>query len=143
MAAAEEHEIVIEVICTRLPGHSGIHLGMQKDKELFEPTLASGERIVFHPVLRARRNANGSANFLGPFAHGPKAERFLYLVWTAMKSSASMFGRVKVHLNHLKWADVEKAAGRNKPIKVTLTLTKDDGKLVYASVRPGVAKWVL
>ena len=139
--AAQEHELTIEIICTRLPGQNGVHLGIQRDKELVEPTPTTVKRIVFRPVLRARRNADGSPNFLGPFAHGPKTERFIYLVWTAMKSSASMVGRVKVHLNHLAWTDVEKAAARKKPIKVTLALTKDDGKLVYASVRPGVAKW--
>lgn len=42
-----------------------------------------------------------------------------------------------------KWTDVEKAVARRKPLKVTLELTKDNGKLGYASVRPGVAKWEL
>ncbi len=76
--AAEEHEITVEVICTRLPGaecdgHSGVHLGIQKDEEVIESAPASLKRIVFRPVLRVRRNADGSPNFLGPFAHGPKA----------------------------------------------------------------------
>ena len=58
-------------------------------------------------------------------------------------SPAARFGRVKLHLNHLKWADVSKAGARKKPIEVTLELTRDDGKLVYASVRPDAAKWEL
>lgn len=140
--AAEEHEIAIEIICTRLPGQEGVLLGIQKDEEFFEPAATNVKRIVFRPLLRARRNADGSANFLGPFAHGPKQERFIYLVWATV-SPAARFGRIKVHLNHIKWADVEKAVKRKKPMTVTLELTKDDGKLVYASVRPGVAKWVL
>jgi len=140
--ATEEHEVPLEIVCTRLPGDKGILLGIQKDEAFFEPAATDVIRIVFRPVLRARRNADGSANFLGPFAHGPKTERFIYLVWATV-SPAARFGRVKLHLNHLKWADVSKAGARKKPIEVTLELTRDDGKLVYASVRPGAAKWEL
>ena len=140
--ATEEHEVTVEILCTRLPGQKGVLLGIQKDEEFFEPSPTDAKRIVFRPVLRARPNADGSPNFLGPFAHGPKNERFIYLVWATV-SPAARFGRVKVHLNHLKWADIEKAVTRKKPIKVTLELTRDDGKLVYASLRPGAAKWTL
>jgi uncharacterized protein DUF5990 len=138
----EEHEVTVEIVCTRLPGDKGILLGIQKDEDFFEPSPTDLKRIVFRPVLRARRNTDGSPNFLGPFAHGPKNERFIYLVWATV-SPAARFGRVKVHLNHLKWTDVTKAVAKKKPIKVTLELTRDDGKLVYASVRPGVARWEL
>jgi len=140
--ATEEHEITVEIICTRLPGQKGVLLGIQRNEELFEPSPTDVKRIVFRPVLRARRNADGSPNFLGPFAHGPKNERFIYLVWATV-SPAARFGRVKVHLNHIEWASLEKAVERNKPLKVTLELTQDDGKIVYASVRPGAAKWEL
>lgn len=143
--ASQEHEITVEIVCTRLPGkewdeRSDVHLGIQRNEEVIESAPASSKRIVFQPVLRVRQNADGSPNFLGPFAHGPKAERFIYLVWTA---AAAGFGRVKVHLNHLKWADVEQALARKKPIRVTLELTRSNGKPVYASVRPGAAKWEL
>ena len=141
----EEHEIALEIVCTRLPGaefdgHRDVHLGIQRDDEVVEAAPASLKRIVFRPMLRARKNADGSANFLGPFAHGPKPERFVYLVWT---TPAAGFGRIKLHLNHLKWTDVERALARKKPIQVTLELTRDNGKPVYASVRPGAAKWEL
>jgi hypothetical protein len=138
--ATQEHDVTVEIVCTRLPGQKGVLLGIQKDEEFFEPSSTEVKRIVFRPVLRARRDADGSPNFLGPFAHGAKRERFIYLVWATV-SPATRFGRIKVHLNHLKWADVTKAVTQKKPLRVTLELTRDDGKLVYASVRPGAAKW--
>jgi hypothetical protein len=52
-----------------------------------------------------------------------------------------MVGRIKLHLNHIKWAAVEKAAEGNKPIRVKLTLTNVKGNPVMASVRADVAKW--
>ena len=54
-----------------------------------------------------------------------------------------MVGRIKLHLNHIKWASVKKAAGMKQPIRVTLALTNAKGKPVMASVRPDAAKWEL
>lgn len=148
--ATEDIEIVIEIVCTSLPGEewngdSPLHLGIQRDQEIIETASAGSSRVVFRPVLRARSNTDGSANFLGPFAHGPRTERFIYLVWAVVqgKIPVKMVGRIKIHLNHIKWATVEKAAGAKKPIRVTLALTGAKGKPVMASVRPDVAKWEL
>jgi hypothetical protein len=147
---AEEIEIVIEIVCTNLPGeewegHSSLHLGIQRDDAIIEAASAGSTRVVFRPVLRARRNTDGSANFLGAFAHGPRTERFVYLVWAIVQGKllVRMVGRVKLHLNHIKWASVEKAAGGKKDIRVTLALTNAKGKPVMASVRPDVVKWEL
>jgi len=147
---AEEIEIVIEIVCTNLPGeqwegNSTLCLGIQRDDEIIEADSAGSTRVVFRPVLRARRNPDGSANFLGAFAHGPRTERFIYLVWAIVhgKLPIRMVGRVKLHLNHIKWASVEKAGGGKKAIRVTLDLTNAKGKPVMASVRPDVAKWEL
>jgi hypothetical protein len=82
----EEIEIVIEIVCANLPGeewggHSPLHLGIQKDDQIIETASAGSKRVVFRPVLRARSNIDGSANFIGAFAHGSRTERFIYLVW--------------------------------------------------------------
>ena len=147
---SEEVEIVIEIVCRKLPGEewdgqSTLHLGIQRDDEILELASAGATRIEFRAVLRARRNTDGSTNFLGAFAHGPRNERFIYLIWAIVqgKQLVRMVGRVKLHLNHIKWTSVEKAASRKKLIRVTLALTNAKGKPVMASVRPDVAKWEL
>lgn len=143
--AAEEIEIALEIVCTDLPGAGErlLHLGIQRDQTIIETASADSKRIVFKPTFRVRRNADGSANFLGPFAHGPKAERFVYLNWVTMSGETltGMVGRIKLHLNHLKWAAVEEAARVEKPIRVRLALTNAKGLPVMASVRPNVAQW--
>jgi hypothetical protein len=145
--ATEEIEITIEIVCTELPGagHSSLHLGIQRDDVITEAAPVDSKRIVFGPTLRARRNADGSVNFLGPFAQGPKAERFIYLNWATTNGEmlTTMVGRVKLHLNHIKWAAVERAAQVKKPIRVKLALTTAKGGPVMASLRPNVAKWEL
>jgi hypothetical protein len=148
--ATDEIEIAIEIVCTSFPGEAwtgegSLYLGIQRDDQPTELTSVVTKRVVFRPILRARSNADGSANFLGPFAHGPRSERFVYLVWAVVqgKVPAKMVGRIKVHLNHIRWTSVEKAAAGKKPIRVTLVLTDAKGKPVMASVRPGAAKWEL
>ena len=120
-----------------------VHLGIQRDEAIEQATPADSKRIVFRPVLRVRRNADGSANFLGPYAHGPRAERFIYLNWVVVRGGVpgQRPGRIKLHLNHIDWAHAERAAANDKPIKVTLELTGAKGKPVFASVRPGAARW--
>src|SRR5438045_2919173 len=112
----EEIEVTIEIVCTKLPGEDWgegrcpIYLGIQSDEQIIESASAGSKRVVFKPLFRVRRNDDGSANFLGPFAHGPRTEQFVYLVWAIAKGGVPvrMIGRVKLHLNHIKWAAVEK-----------------------------------
>jgi hypothetical protein len=74
----EEIEITIEIECTELPGsqNQSLHLGIQRGEAITEAASADSKRIVFRPTLRARRNSDGPVNFLGPYAQGPKKERF-------------------------------------------------------------------
>lgn len=147
---AEELEITVEIVCTKLPGEDWaggrpLHLGIQKDQEMMEHASAGSKQVVFRPVLRVRRHADGSPSFLGPFAQGPRNERFIYLVWAIVENGVPqrMVGRIKLHLNHLPWASVEKAAAGKLPIRATLSLTDGKGKPVMASVRPPAAQWQL
>jgi uncharacterized protein DUF5990 len=147
---AEEHEITVEITCTDLPGskwdeRGPVHLAIQKEDQIENPQSADLARIRFSPVLRVRKHTDGSANFLGPYAHGPRTGRFIYLVWAVMQGKApvAMAGRIKILLDHIAWSDVERAVAKKRPIKVTLGLTNEKGRPVFASVRPDRAKWSL
>ena len=148
--SVEEHEVAVEIVCTKLPGSTwderGVaHLGIQKEEEIEDAQRADLERIQFRPTFRVRRHTDGSANFLGPFAHGPRASRFIYLVWTILKGKTPVAraGRIKLMLDHIEWRDVERAAAKGRPMKVTIALTDQKGRPVYASVRADRAKWDL
>ena len=146
--AAEEFEIVIEIVCEGLPGlqyegRGPLHLGIQQDAQVIEAAPADRDRIVFRPAFRVRKHSDGSANLLGSFAHGPRGERFVYLNWLVVRdrTPVEQIGRIKLHLNHIEYKDAEKAAARKKPIKVTLQLTSEKGKPVFAAVGANKAKW--
>jgi uncharacterized protein DUF5990 len=147
---AEEREITIEVVCTRLPGsqwgdRGPVHLAIQKGEELVDTTPADLKRVVFRPDFKASREADGGADFTGPYAHGPRNERFIHLIWAVMDGDAAVaaLGRIKISLGHITWQQVEKAAARGKPLKVGVALTNAQGKPVFGTVKADAAKWQL
>ena len=149
-------ELAIEVICTDLPGihfidpddrshriKEPVYLGIQKGSEVIDAVPADTKQVVFKPVFRIAKQADGSPNFLGPFAQGRPEQRFFYLSWGIMHPDHrfEMFRRAKIHLNHLKWQHIKNAMSKNVPIKVVLRLTDDKGCPLCASVRDEKADW--
>jgi Family of unknown function (DUF5990) len=147
----QNNEITIEVVCRNLPGISfhdapgrePVHLGIQQGNEVIEAAPANRKQVVFRPAFRVVRQADGSPNFLGPFAKGTPQERFFYLSWGVVKQPGQfeMFRRAKIHLNHLTWEQVQSLISSGKPLKVVIDMTDRKGGPLCASVRrrpPGV-----
>lgn len=147
---AQDLEIAIEITCTDSPGlrahgFNHVHLGIQQDQATIELQSADLAVIRFRPVMRVRWNADGSPNFLGPFSQGTKENRFIYLVWAEAprRVPKQFFGRIKLLLQHISREDIIRAVKQENTIRVTLGLTDGKGRPVFASVKPGWAKWEL
>jgi hypothetical protein len=147
-------ELTIKVICTDLPGtefdneagglhYRGVHLGIQSGETVIERVAGDSKKAEFAPVFRVAPLADGRTNFLGPFAKGTKDQRFFYLSWGELDKLGHfrMFRRAKIHLSHLPWTEVEKAAKANKPITARLSLTDKCGWPLCASVKPPFIRW--
>jgi uncharacterized protein DUF5990 len=150
MHSSKTDELTIEVICTELPGirfadYEPVYLGIQKGADVIEAVPGDTKRVVFKPVFRIGEQADGSPNFLGPFAQGTPQQRFFYLSWGVMHKNQrfEMFRRAKIHLSHLRWQDIRKAMSREAPLRVTLKLTGTKGDPVCASVRSPNIEWKL
>lgn len=133
--------IAVAVKCVDFPasfnGHP-IFLGVQRE-DLVEQIVS---RATAEPVFKLEfriEDADGTPNFLGPYAQGKKAERFFYLAWGVTGNAAyfGMFRRLKVHLSHLTARDLQAAAKKGRPLEVTLSLTDKRGEPRCASVRAG------
>jgi hypothetical protein len=147
-------ELTIKVICKDLPGaefhdeekglhYRDVHVGIQYGENVIETVRGDAKKAEFEPVFRVAPIDGGTTNFLGPFAKGVKTERFFYLSWGELHASGlfRMFRRAKIHLSHLKWAQVERAVKANKPITVELSLTDKCGWPLCASVKPPYVDW--
>jgi hypothetical protein len=149
-------ELTIRVLCTDLPGkdfgdathgegRQSVHVGIQCREDVIDIVPGDAKSAEFAPVFKVAPlsgDVGGLTNFTGPFAKGTKNQRFFYLSWGELKSiHFQMFRRAKIHLSHLTWEQVEKAAKANKPITVHLSLTDRCGWPLCASVKPPYVKW--
>lgn len=134
-------KITVAVTCADLPARFDGHptfLGVQREQGVEQIVSGTTAEAKFQVEFRVQ-DADGTPNFLGPYAQGTKAERFFYLAWGTNASAErfGMFRRLKVHLSHLSARDLQAAAKANRPLRLTLHLTDKRGGPRCASVRPG------
>lgn len=71
-------EIPFRIVIHRPP--EGVTFAMQRGRSsLVPPSESSAEAMVFDFVLRVGEQADGRPNFLGEFAQGTPADRFVYV----------------------------------------------------------------
>jgi hypothetical protein len=140
--------VPVRIIGRRLPGRSwsgrsGIHIGVQRGSEVVGVLPGDTGEAVFDVEVDVEGDADATGvDFRGPYVHGRRGERFLYLVWgeVDVEGTFTMFRRLKLQLNPL--VDEHKATGvlGARRIHAFLELTDTKGRPVAASVRP---PWVL
>jgi len=150
MGTKNTQQLTIRLRCIDLPspdtaGKHAIRLGIQKGKVVIDDRVVDVQEIDFTCVLRVEKNeASGKPNFLGPYAHGTPAERFLYLCWgERIEGQWHGFGRAKIHLKELAWHPVERAISTGEPIEATIRLSDKTGGPLYASLKGEQITWAI
>ena len=139
-------EISVKMICRDLPKEPSLFLGIQDGKEVSDLRPVGAKAITFEAPFRlATRKKDGGPNFLGPYAQGTPAQRFLYLNWGRRQDDGSYdyFSRAKVHLSHISWGDIERAHNSGTPLTAELTMTDDRGNPICATVDSNHITWKL
>jgi hypothetical protein len=153
MATAESLGVAMTVvpvrICgRRLPGASwsgrdGIHVGVQRGTDVVGLVIGDAADAVFDIDVDIVSDSDGEPDFRGPYVHGRRGERFIYLNWGEVHDEApfTMFRRLKLHLAPLiELTDAETVLGA-KRIQAVLELTDTRGRPLAASVRPPWVTW--
>jgi hypothetical protein len=124
-------------------GRSHLFLGIQKGQEVVDVVPVTSESATFTATFAVSPLPDGGTNFLGPYAHGTRTERFCYLSWMAEDEDGrmTMFSRIKLHLSPLRWARVEAAAQAGTPIMMRFSLVGKRGGPVMASVPSDAIRW--
>jgi hypothetical protein len=75
----DERVLPLRIVVLRPP--AGVTFAVQRGRhELLPPSSASDAEVVFELSVRvAPRGEGGAPNFLGPYAQGSRADRFLYV----------------------------------------------------------------
>jgi hypothetical protein len=110
-----------------------------------DPTSSAAARAVFDFSVRVGLpRAGGAPNFLGPFAQGPPAQRFVYINagLRAGQKNTPWDRRAKIPLTDITAAQVKSAlATPGGRLEVRVAGTDDKGGPVCASVRLPPDAW--
>ena len=85
-----------------------------KDEKLHPGQTFAGGGLAFDLALEVKPEGLGAPVFVGPFAHGPASERFLYLSWRNLTGEYAQ--RFKLPLGSISWADIRAARAAGRPL---------------------------
>ena len=72
--------------------------------------------------LSVQKHDDGSANFSGAYAHGPRQARFLYLTLKARQADSwQIVKRIKISLRVITWDMVARALAEDKTLAVAVS----------------------
>jgi hypothetical protein len=126
----------------------GVAFAVQRGRnDLLLPTIECPAFIQFDLELRlGTALANGSPNYLGEFAQGTPADRFIYLnsgTWAGQHASC-WTRRAKLKLGSIPIEIAEAAIANSRQVVVaSVTGTMADGSPICASVKPHAVRWEL
>jgi hypothetical protein len=123
------------------PGPDGVAIGIQRDKEVIDPVPSSTDSPRFHATIDLTGDGDAT-DYRGPFVHGPKGDRFLYLAWVAIRDG-SMVARIKLKLADIDPALLVRAAESGAVITGRVQLVNSQGKPASGTVRPPRVTWSL
>jgi len=129
----------IEIHGHDLPG-GDVHIGVQRKDVVVDIVRGDVATVVWGFDIDVVDGVDG-VDFKGPYVHGKKGDRFLYLSWGRRDDDGAMvmFRRAKLMLTAVP-GDVL-ATARSTTLVGTVGLTMKDGTPLCAAVRPSVITW--
>jgi hypothetical protein len=132
---------------TDLPGrrcgqYTNVHVALQRGRDPWEITPADSECVNWTFEVRLRQAADGQVDFAGPFVHGPRGERFIYIMWgeVAADGRFTMFRRAKVPLAAVP-RNLLATADAGPGVAARLVLTDGKGMATTSTIRPPLIEW--
>ena len=118
-------------------GDASKPFGLQdKDGNLQPPLRRADGMHLFDFALAVAEGPDGKPNFTGPFASGPRDQRFVYLSWPEL-DGCGYVNRIKVRLIDLDWPLIERAIAEGAPLEADASGRKAGGGTVPVSWRLG------
>lgn len=147
-ALPAKRPLQVRIVGANLPGrtfceHQHVHVGVQCRAEAVDLVPGDAAEAVFDFAVDILPADGGGWDFRGPYVHGKRGERFLYLTWGDRPPGGqyAMFRRAKLHLSSLDDDLVAGAAEPGRRLVGRLGLTDGRGGPRCASVRPPEIDW--
>lgn len=146
--AADKRPLRIRIEGTSLPGrtfceHEHVHVGVQCRSDPVDLVPGDAAEATFEFDVDILHDDTGGWDFRGPYVHGKRGERFLYLTWGDHPPDGgyAMFRRAKLHLSCLDPSLITAAAVPTHQLVARLGLTDAKGGPRCASLRPPAISW--
>ncbi|MFI5841340.1 DUF5990 family protein [Catenuloplanes sp. NPDC051500] len=122
------------------PAYVNVHVGIQRRDEVISLVPADAESAVWEAEVAVK----DGPDFGGPFIHGKRGARFVYLSWGSVGAGGAFHGfrRVKIHPADAG-ADLVTAAVAGGVLVARLRLTDAKGGPICATVRPPLVSWTV
>lgn len=141
----------IEVIGEGLSGLDGgsrgnLSLGMQRGSEVISPVAATAGTVRFAVSVEVTAvGESGEFDARGPYVHGRRGDRFLYLSWGEVDRDGAfgMLMRTKIKLNPIDADLVARATESGSTLRGTLSLVDAAGKPRSGTIRPDLIAWTV
>jgi hypothetical protein len=116
-------------------GDPSAPFGLQdKNEKLVPPVVRADGMHVLDFELAVSEGPDGRPNFTGPFACGPRDQRFVYLSWPRL-DGCGYVNRVKLRLTDLDWPLIDRAIERGVPLEADASGRKPGGGTVPVAWR--------
>lgn len=118
--------------------YANIHVGVQRRQEVVDLVPGDAGEATWSFDVTTKVDADGQLDFGGPYVHGKRGDRFLYLSWGTVDAEGTftMFRRAK-----LNFADIPPELRSSPAVRARLGLTDGCGNPLCARVRPPVVTW--
>lgn len=132
--------MILRIEGINLPGrscggdHDDVHVGVQRKQEVIEQVRGDAKSATWTFEVATKVDADGNRDFGGPFVHGKKGQRFVYLSWgDGSGESFMMFRRAKLMLNDAPVSD--------GTVVARVHLTDGKGMPMCARLKPPALAW--
>ena len=145
----EKRSITATIVGRKLPGQrfgerEEVHIGIQRGRDVVDSVPVTDADVQFDLTLDLVVGEDGCADdFRGPYVHGTRGARFLYLSWGQIGADGAfaMFGRVKLPLPALDADALARLKTGATPLTAVAELSDARGRPVTASLRAPQLVW--
>lgn len=115
----------------------------KRGRDPYELVPGDAAEATWEFDVTTRLGSDGGLDFGGPFTHGRRGDRFIYLTWGTVgaDSTFSMFRRAKLHFADIDTDVLAAAATGDVPLVGVVSLTDECGLPRCARVRPPTVSW--
>lgn len=125
--------------------HSRLHIGVQRRSEVVDVMPGNVPRVAFRLSVDVISTDDGELDIRGPYVHGPRGDRFLYLSWGAVDQGGAfdMVKRMKIKLGPVDCDLIGRTLQTGAVLQGAFPLTDRAGNPSSGTVRPDLITWTL